>query len=41
MKDYIYAIDNNNKKVYIIHCDKCKMISNIEDQNESNNKENN
>ena len=41
MKDYIYAIDNINKKVYIIHCDKCKMISNIEDQNESNNKENN
>ena len=34
-KEYIYATDNKNKKIYIINYDKCKPIS-----KDGNNKEN-
>ena len=39
MKEYIYAVDNNNKKVYIIQYDKCKAFIN-EEGNQSNNIDN-
>ena len=34
-KEYVYAADYNNKKVYIINYDKCKPISK-DDNNQEN-----